>query len=139
MATSYQDDYMKTALRLPRELHAQLMEAARERGRSFNSEVIDRLQASFGAFQMSAQMGPAEPQSAGESFVTAGQAEEIARRAGEVAAREVLRFQAESLQPVHFGGGSVVQGPPPAVEPKVRKHGPRVTITDRTTKKKSAE
>lgn len=43
MASSYQDDYMKTALRLPRDLHAELMEAARERGRSFNSEVVARL------------------------------------------------------------------------------------------------
>ncbi len=47
MATSYQDDYMKTALRLPRELHAALMDAARDRGRSFNAEVIDRLQSSI--------------------------------------------------------------------------------------------
>ena len=47
MASSYQDDYIKTALRIPRELHSALMESARERGRSFNAELLDRLQASL--------------------------------------------------------------------------------------------
>lgn len=46
MATSYQDDYLKTALRLPRELHAKLMDAARASGRSLNAELIARLEAS---------------------------------------------------------------------------------------------
>lgn len=41
MAT--QDDYVKTALRLPRELHASLLKDAEEAGRSMNSEIIDRL------------------------------------------------------------------------------------------------
>jgi hypothetical protein len=35
---------MKTALRLPRELHGRLMELAQHRGRSFNSEVVQRLE-----------------------------------------------------------------------------------------------
>lgn len=41
MAT--QDDYVKTALRLPRELHASLLKDAEEAGRSMNAEIIDRL------------------------------------------------------------------------------------------------
>lgn len=42
-----QDDYMKTALRLPRELHALIQEAAASAGRSMNAEIVARLQASF--------------------------------------------------------------------------------------------
>jgi hypothetical protein len=49
MATSYQDDYMKTALRLPRDLHARIQEAATSAGRSLNAELIARLQDSFSA------------------------------------------------------------------------------------------
>lgn len=71
MASSYQDDYIKTALRIPRELHAALMESARERGRSFNAELLDRLQASLAPsghgeaiFQLHAQGegGPLAPE-----------------------------------------------------------------------------
>lgn len=47
MATSYQDDYMKTALRLPRTLHAKIQEAATATGKSLNSELIARLERSF--------------------------------------------------------------------------------------------
>ena len=47
MATSFQDDYIKTALRLPRDLHAQLMEASKVQGKSLNSELIERLRQSF--------------------------------------------------------------------------------------------
>lgn len=42
MAT--QDDYIKTALRLPRALHAELHTSAESKGRSLNAELIDRLQ-----------------------------------------------------------------------------------------------
>ena len=48
MATNQpQDDFQKTALRLPKDLHAQLHEAAAASGRSYNSEIVQRLQASF--------------------------------------------------------------------------------------------
>lgn len=43
MAT--QDDFVKTALRLPRSLHAHIQAAAAAAGRSMNAEIIDRLQA----------------------------------------------------------------------------------------------
>jgi len=42
-----QDDYMKTALRLPRDLHSRIQEEAAASGRSMNSEIIRRLEASF--------------------------------------------------------------------------------------------
>lgn len=41
------DNIQKTALRLPKELHARIREAAEENGRSFNSEIIERLKRSF--------------------------------------------------------------------------------------------
>jgi predicted transcriptional regulator len=39
-----QDDYIKTALRLPRELHAEIKDAAEYHGRSMNAEIISRLE-----------------------------------------------------------------------------------------------
>lgn len=45
MATNIsQEDFQKTALRLPRDLHARLHEAAAESGRSYNAEIIFHLQ-----------------------------------------------------------------------------------------------
>lgn len=43
-----QDDFLKTALRLPKDLHARLVESAAANGRSLNSEINERLVASFG-------------------------------------------------------------------------------------------
>lgn len=45
MAT--QDDYIRTALRVPPDLHAQIHEAAKGNNRTFNAEIVARLQASF--------------------------------------------------------------------------------------------
>jgi hypothetical protein len=45
MAT--QDDYIKTALRLPRGLHAKLLASADATGKSMNSEIIARVESSF--------------------------------------------------------------------------------------------
>lgn len=47
MAT--QDDYIRTALRVPPELHARIHEAAKTNTRTFNAEIVARLQASFEA------------------------------------------------------------------------------------------
>lgn len=48
MATNIpQLDYQKTALRLPKDLHAQLHLSAAESGRSYNAEIVSRLQTSF--------------------------------------------------------------------------------------------
>lgn len=40
-----QDDYVKTSLRIPRELHTQLQQVAEYNGRTLNAEILDRLQA----------------------------------------------------------------------------------------------
>lgn len=42
-----QDDFVRTALRVPPDLHAAIHEAAGKSGRTFNAEIVDRLQASF--------------------------------------------------------------------------------------------
>lgn len=42
-----QENYVKTALRLPPELHASLHEAAEKSGRTYNAEIILRLQQTF--------------------------------------------------------------------------------------------
>lgn len=48
MATNIpQDDFHKTGLRLPKDLHAKLHEAAASAGRTYNSEIVSRLQESF--------------------------------------------------------------------------------------------
>jgi hypothetical protein len=48
MATNKpQEDFQKQGVRIPRELHDRIHEAARESGRSYNSELIARLQQSF--------------------------------------------------------------------------------------------
>ena len=46
-----QDDYIRTALRVPPDLHKALHAAADESGKSFNAEIIGRLQASFQNFE----------------------------------------------------------------------------------------
>ncbi|SFB74073.1 Arc-like DNA binding domain-containing protein [Polaromonas sp. OV174] len=45
MAT--QDDYIRTALRVPPGLHAQIHEAAKVNNRTFNAEIVARLEGSF--------------------------------------------------------------------------------------------
>ncbi len=42
-----QDDFIKTALRLPPNLHAQIHASARNSGRTFNAELISRLAGSY--------------------------------------------------------------------------------------------
>jgi hypothetical protein len=42
-----QDDFIRTALRVPPSLHKQLHDAAKTANRTFNAEIVDRLQASF--------------------------------------------------------------------------------------------
>lgn len=40
-----QSDYIKSALRLPRDLHSQVSDDAERNGRSLNAEIISRLRA----------------------------------------------------------------------------------------------
>lgn len=44
-----QKDYVKTALRLPPDLHAALHEAAAEGDRTYNGEIVNRLRSTFKA------------------------------------------------------------------------------------------
>lgn len=46
---STQKDYVKTALRLPPDLHAALHEAAEEGERTYNGEIVSRLRSTFKA------------------------------------------------------------------------------------------
>ncbi|MBD9534636.1 Arc family DNA-binding protein [Stenotrophomonas sp. STM01] len=47
MRPKSQIDFVKTALRLPPELHAQLHASAKEEGRTYNAEILARLERSF--------------------------------------------------------------------------------------------
>lgn len=47
MKKTTQEDFVRTALRVPPELHARLHESAREVGRTFNAEILARLEESF--------------------------------------------------------------------------------------------
>lgn len=51
---SDQKDFLKTALRLPRDLHARIQEAAEASGRSMNAEILARLATSFEQADLSA-------------------------------------------------------------------------------------
>lgn len=42
-----QDDYIRTALRLPRDLHKEVQDSAEKNNRSMNAEIVARLQSSF--------------------------------------------------------------------------------------------
>ena len=44
---STQDDYAKTALRLPRDLHRAVHEAAKQQDRSFNGQIVALLRAAL--------------------------------------------------------------------------------------------
>jgi hypothetical protein len=43
-----QDDFIRTALRVPPDLHAKIHEAAKGANRTFNAEIVARLELSFG-------------------------------------------------------------------------------------------
>lgn len=47
MRAKTQADFIKTALRVPPELHARIHEAAQEAGRTYNAEILARLEDSF--------------------------------------------------------------------------------------------
>jgi hypothetical protein len=51
-----QDDYVRTQIRFPPELYRALKEKQKKSGRSFNAEIIARLEASFGAEEKEAKL-----------------------------------------------------------------------------------
>lgn len=72
MAT--QDDYIRTALRVPPELHAKIHESAKQNNRTFNAEIVARLEGSF--------EHPTEKSSAQEELLSALKAQVMLSRAG---------------------------------------------------------
>lgn len=58
MAT--QKDFIKTALRVPRDLHAALHESAAESERTFNAEILHRLRSTFKAKRKAPKETPIE-------------------------------------------------------------------------------
>ena len=55
MAT--QDDYIRVTLRIPKDLHSQLADAAEETSKSMNAEIIARLNGSFGSQDSAIERG----------------------------------------------------------------------------------
>lgn len=103
MATNApQDDWHKTGLRLPRELHVRLHEAAAASGRSYNGEIVARLEASL------EPQNPLINHKGGTGF--AFTMEELADK---VAERVEVRLVAGGASPVRMGDIAAVLGPPP--------------------------
>lgn len=76
-----QQGYVKTALRLPPQLHAALHQAAEQSGRSFNAELVSRLESTFASTEINAP-----PASASEKYV------ELLELTSSVLAFVALRF-----------------------------------------------
>lgn len=53
-----QDDFIRTALRVPPDLHKSIHEAAKVAGRTFNAEIVHRLQLSFEQASEASQVTP---------------------------------------------------------------------------------
>ena len=108
----------KVLVRMPDGMRDQLKAAAKASNRTMNAEIVARLQASFGSlqgsmrgFEMTGQMDSTE------DAAWTPQQVKLMKEVATEAAKQVVAFQAESLQPVHFGGGSIVQGPAPNKSP----------------------
>ncbi|WP_261524023.1 Arc family DNA-binding protein [Burkholderia multivorans] len=94
MATSLnQDDYLKTALRLPRDLHQKLMEAAAANGNSLNAEMVRRLVQSFEA--------PSYPDDSGKLHTF----EDVERRLQNLARQMDLKLRLVKATPRHRRSG----------------------------------
>lgn len=61
-AMPLQDEYIRTALRLPPELHQRIHQAADKAGRSFNAELIARISGSFDSQSIEARLASIEQQ-----------------------------------------------------------------------------
>lgn len=85
MAT--QDDFIRTALRVPPGLHAQIHEAAKVNNRTFNAEIVARLE---GSFQIEAR---SEEQAFREGFEIAGLRIEVDRLRDQLHAERMRKFE----------------------------------------------
>lgn len=84
MAT--QDDYIRTALRVPPSLHAQIHEAAKGNNRTFNAEIVSRLESSFGS--------PSQAPSANGNFLL----DHYARMSADAMRTQILLLESEATQ-----------------------------------------
>lgn len=109
-----QDDYIRTALRLPPDMHKALHDSADASGKSFNAEIIARLQSTFGSlqgsmrgFEMSAQMD--DPHA---GALTPEQLQ-LAKAVATEAVKQVVALRVEGLDLLKAGVHTAVIGPPP--------------------------
>lgn len=115
MATNKpQDDYQKQGVRIPRELHARIHEAAAASGRSYNSELIARLQSTFGSlqgsmrgFEMTGQIADQD-----DHALTPEQLQ-LAKAVATEAVKQVVALRVEGLDLLKAGVHTAVIGPPP--------------------------
>lgn len=122
MATNKpQDDYQKQGVRIPRELHARIHEAAAASGRSYNSELIARLEASFNASGIDRDVALAQGAAGAvlKGLERVNQNGELLVKRLESIESRLVRV--ESLQTTQYGTPSVVQGPAPTEKPQVKK------------------
>lgn len=97
MATNKpQDDYQKQGVRIPRELHARIHEAAAASGRSYNSELIARLQASFAETAQGVDRDAAIASSTAEAML---KALDRANEHGKLLLKKVEAIEARLIQP----------------------------------------
>lgn len=109
-----QSDYVKTALRLPPEVHAQIHQAADKSGRSYNAEIVARLEASFGnlqgslrGFEMTGQIADQD-----DHALTPEQLQ-LAKAVATEAVKQVVALRVEGLDLLKAGVHRAVIGPPP--------------------------
>lgn len=109
----------KVLVRMPDGMRDQLKAAAKASNRTMNAEIVARLQSSFAEPAQGVDRDVAIASSTAEAMLKAlDRANEHGKLLlKKVEAIEARVFQAESLQPVHFGGGSIVQGPAPKKSP----------------------
>lgn len=91
-----QDDYIRTALRLPPDMHKALHESADASGKSFNAEIIARLQASFAEPTQGVDRDVAIASSTAEAML---KALDRANEHGKLLLKKVEAIEARLIQP----------------------------------------
>lgn len=91
-----QDDYIRTALRLPPDMHKALHESADASGKSFNAEIIARLQASFTEPAQGVDRDVAIASSTAEAML---KALDRANEHGKLLLKKVEAIEARLIQP----------------------------------------
>ncbi|MDR8026973.1 Arc family DNA-binding protein [Burkholderia cenocepacia] len=125
MATSLnQDDYLKTALRLPRDLHAKIQEAAQQSGRSMNAEIIERLLQSLNApASGTGTVDASAPQLLHQMLEVTEETERLRKEVGEVLEIVKTAMTPEELR--HRFGRGPGYDEPPKQQPEAAKTPPK--------------